>query len=297
MQRGRIFNWIVQKVCIRLMTLQIRLLQTAFGSGDLGLGAALDKSWDVLENRKIEMPWESDLWKSVFSNRPLTNLECNFTRPAVEPLPIVSNPASSSVEMATSSRKRAKVQHWKFVIAEVDEMTWLEQLAKREKALKRWFDILKGNQEGYSFILQFKALNGVSRKLKMLSDNLATRSPLTLVKRVNPLHRYCSFLEERHILFPGTEQDLYEYMCVQKDNGAPKSRLKSLVESLRFCQHVVGFDGTPEEVLSRRVLGASSSIQQGLHLRRLVEELRFLHKILDDVTEENWDRFAAGAIC
>ena len=131
------------------------------GSAVLGLGAALGKSWDVLENRKIELPWESDLWKTVFSNQPLTNLECNFVRPAAEPLPIVSLATSSNVESATSSRKKAKIQHWKFVIAEVDSKSWQEQLeAKRETALKGWFDILEGIQEGYPVILQFKALDG-----------------------------------------------------------------------------------------------------------------------------------------
>ena len=113
----------------------------------------------------------------------------------------------------------------------------------------------------------------------MLSDVLATRSPLTLIKRVNPLLR--------------------SYMCFQKDGGAPKSRLKSLVEYIRFCQYVVGFDGISDELLSRRVLGASSSIAQGPSSQAsplLVVQLRCPHKIFEDLEEENWDRLAAGAI-
>lgn len=97
--------------------------------------------------------------------------------------------------------------------------------------------------------------------------------------------------------FPPSEQALYDFFILERNGGAPPSRLKSYMEGLNFCRHILSMHELCNVVDSRRCMGATNSdvphvVSQAEPLK--VDELRRLHDIL--LTGEVWDRVFAGAI-
>ena len=283
------------------------VLSNDFGNSDdampkdsIPVTLALEKSWDFLDGKQISLPWEDGVWKTIFSDKPSLSLQPIFERPDAEHVQQEAAPPSAS-SMGSGAAGRNNVgDHWTFAISNTDVQTWQEQHeARKETALKRWFDVLDGVQRGYPVIVQFQGLKDTASKLRMLGDIFSTRAPLTLLKRVNSLLRYCTFLENQGSKFPGSEVELYTFACVQRDQNAPRSRLQSLIESIRFCQYVVGFDGLSDDLLSRRVVGAAAKLDiepKSQASPLTVRELRCLHAELELVDGEFWDKVAAGAI-
>ena len=57
--------------------------------------------------------------------------------------------------------------------------------------------------------------------------------------------------------FPAKEPEFYKLFQSERENGAPASRLKSYLESLAICLHILGMDELKEVVQSRRLHGAT----------------------------------------
>ena len=80
--------------------------------------------------------------------------------------------------------------------------------------------------------------------------------------------------------------------------GFPLSRLRSLVESIRFTEFVFGIEGLSQKLLSRRCLGASrrsgeTVVRQSDPLT--VSQLSCLHQVLHDDQALFWDRLVSGS--
>ena len=145
---------------------------------------------------------------------------------------------------------------------------------------------------------QMSLMADVSDQLRILRDVFATKAPLTLIKRANSLQRYVNFLDTEGILFPGDEAALYRHFCAERDIGSPPSRLQSVVEAIRFAEHVLGVSQLGAELLSKRVVGASKFQSSGPRRQAspfTVKELKILHAVLESQSEEMWDRLMAGA--
>ena len=100
------------------------------------------------------------------------------------------------------------------------------------------------------------------------------------------------------MLFPGDEDALYRHFCSERESGSPSSRLQSVVDALRFTEHVLGVSQLSAELLSKRVLGASKFQSPGPRRQAspfTVKEFRILHSVLESEDEELWDRLMAGA--
>ena len=131
----------------------------------------------------------------------------------------------------------------------------------------------------------------------MMKDVIGSRSPLTLLKRVNSITRYMTFLRTRKLTAPGSESDFYSFLNEQRAEKAPQSRLAAVVESARFMEHVLGLEGVTD-LLSKRCLGAARQPTAGPQLQASplkVAELSALHEVLGDVDANIWDRNMAGS--
>ena len=261
---------------------------------------SFEKLWLNLDTKRdVELPWEKGNWKSIFGNVPhfATGISQVFSRPNFEPMPPVFD---SDVEVPCK-RLRASpfANHWKQVVTTVDAVSWSEsQEAKLDTALKRWYDLVLRFPMGIAIKDQLSLLAEVSDQLRVLRDVFATKSPLTLIKRANSLQRYVNFLDSRGMLFPGDEATLYQHFCAERQAGSPSSRLQSVVEALRFSEHVLGVSQLCAELLSKRVIGASKYQTPGPRRQAApftVKELKVLHSILQTDTEDVWDRVMAGA--
>ena len=258
----------------------------------------LDRAWHSLEPpQPFKFPWEVGMWNEIFGacDRASSAVMPKLVRPAVVALP---DPAPVSTPVEKSRRLATSPSSWQQVVLSSDVATWQEMHdAKLDIALKRWFDVIIMFPTSFQLVFQLSTTTSVAEQMTMMRDVIGSRSPLTLLKRVNSITRYMTFLRSKAITAPGVESDFYSFLNEQRDAGAPQSRLAALVESVRFMEHVIGLHGVVD-LLSKRCLGAAKlptagPQQQAAPLR--VAELVALHETLGDGTEDLWDRHMAGA--
>ena len=259
---------------------------------------ALDRAWQLLEPAtEFKMPWETGVWTNIFEtqNRSSHLAFPVLSRPAVAPLPDLE---PVHCRPAKSRRLAAEPLAWQQVVMAADVASWQElHEAKLDVALKRWFDVVIMFPVSFTLVAQLAELQTLGEQMAMMRDVLGSRSPLTLLKRVNSITRYMTFLRSRGITAPGVESDLYAFFNGQRLEGAPQSRLASVIESLRFMEHVVGLEGLTE-LLSRRCLGAAKQTTTGPSRQAsplTVAELQVLHNVLADPDGDVWDRNMAGS--
>ena len=259
---------------------------------------SLETSWTRLETaNNLKLPWESGIWDVIFgpSNRSSFISMPSLVRPAV-----VSYSSNGPVTAPVEKRRRfAEVpQTWHQVVMVTDAASWRETSdAKMDTALKRWFDVVILFPTSFQLVAQLAELTSVAEQLRVMKDVLGSKSPLTLLKRVNSIIRYTKFLQSKGITAPGAESDFYAFLNQERDAGAPQSRLAAVVESIRFLEHVMGFLGTTD-LLSKRCLGAARQPTLGPQKQAsplTVAELGALHRILAADDENIWDRNMAGA--
>ena len=200
---------------------------------------SLETSWTRLEAaNNLKLPWESGIWDVIFgpSNRSSFISMPSLARPAVVSYSSIG-PVTAPVE---KRRKFAEApQTWHQVVMVTNAASWRETSdAKMDTALKRWFDVVIHFPTSFQLVAQLAELTSVAEQLRVMKDVLGSKSPLTLLKRVNSIIRYTKFLQSKGITAPGAESDFYAFLNQERDAGAPQSRLAAVVESIRFLEHV-----------------------------------------------------------
>ncbi len=94
------------------------------------------------------------------------------------------------------------------------------------------------------------------------------------------------------------EADFYDFMCRQRAEGAPASRMKACFESWVFCRHVLGLSELDECISSRRCLGVTArsthvKVRQASPLK--VVHLQYLHKRIH-TDPDVWNRAFIGMV-
>ena len=258
-------------------------------------------SWFHLSNgNSIELPWEQGYWKSFFSNeyQGTDFLSGTFKRPV--PVPNVDRCGVVEPEPKRVKPSLKVAESWVDVIKNAEEETWQEHKeAVRQCALKRWCEILKHLPKGLSLVRDLLSFTEVGQQLRFIQDLLANRAPDTMLKRANSFQRLLSLAATEGIAFPPSQLELYKLLCLERDEGAPTSRLQSFMEALRFGQHVLGLRELDDLTTSRI---CNSVCKKKLTCERKqaapfrVSELQRLHKILNDWTRDRWDRLMCGMI-
>ena len=133
---------------------------------------------------------------------------------------------------------------------------------------------------------------------QVLVDVFYNKAPATLLKRCSGLNRITCDLNKLGVAFPCSEPDFYDFMCRQRAEGAPASRLKSCFESVVFCRHVLGISELDECINSRRCLGVTArsihdKVRQASPLR--VEHLQYLHKRIH-TDPDVWNKAFIGMV-
>eukprot|EP00435_Cladocopium_sp_Y103_P030804 s3354_g7.t1 len=265
--------------------------------------AILEKCWlNLPPKHDIQLPWEKGMWKHVFDGgfQSWPAADRSLHRPAFACAPVFqeesAEPAQKKVRVAADQK------HWKQVVTSLDVMTWSEQQdARLDTAIKRWYDVVLRFPPGVAIRDQLSLLPNLADRLRAVRDIFSVKAPSTLIKRANSLQRFLGFLDNNGIGFPGTEGDLYRFFCLERNSGCPASRLQAVVESIRFTEHVLGVGNLAQDLLSKRVVGASKFSAPGLRRQAspfTVAELVSLHAVLQDAGGDVWDRTMAGsALC
>lgn len=259
----------------------------------------VERCWNDQEaSNQFELPWEAGIWKQIFSDK-FESLErvCKFHRLPPVPMPQLSDDVA---EPSSKRLKSAGPSHWLQVVTNTDIKTWKEDMeSKLATSLNRWFDVIIQFPATFSTVQQLGALKSLPDQMRMLRDVLADKSPLTLMKRANSMLRYVEFLRKQNVTVPGSEEWLYKFLCDERHNGSPASRLQAVVEALRFTEHVFGIEDLGTKLLSKRGLGAAKSGPKPEKIQAApltVLQLTALHEVLHDESADFWDRLVAGAI-
>ena len=133
---------------------------------------------------------------------------------------------------------------------------------------------------------------------QVLVDVFYNKAPATLLKRCSGVSRITCDLKRFGTSFPCSEPDFYDFMCRQRAEGAPASRLKPCFESLVFCRHVLGLSELDDCINSRRCLGVTArsihdKVRQASPLR--VEHLQYLHKRIH-TDPDVWNKAFIGMV-
>lgn len=121
----------------------------------------------------------------------------------------------------------ASPAHWSHVVRNLDVMSRKEHMeAKRDVAVKRWFDLLASFRvefQDFQLVSQLHKLCNIDHQLRMLRDSLSGKSPQALL-------RYSQYLASTQVNFPGDEQDMYQFFGEMRADSAPSSKLQGVVE-------------------------------------------------------------------
>lgn len=244
----------------------------------------------------VILPWEGPFWKSFFEGGEASG---SHTHGQGDLPPPVFDPDDGVI---SRSCKRARVdspKDWSQVVKLIPDLSWQESRdADFQVALRRWLDALLRMPHNIEICEQLQGVDDVSSQLRVLRDVFSRKSPATLKKRINSLLRYMVFLERQGVVFPGNEQFLYLFLDGERNQGAPQSKLQGVIESLNFCQHVIGIEEVSPLTSSKRCLGVPGGKAGGPRRQAdpfKVLEMKALHNCLDDVDNDVWDRMMAGA--
>ena len=233
-------------------------------TSDFDFTKCLEDSLNQLPSSDILLPWEQGVWKEVFKPQTLCNDPIlKFTRPVFHDTP------DFPIAVVPGENKRRKsvvklVSGWADIVRPGADNHWEKQCeAKMQVALKRWLEacLMMPLAVGLRQLLDQQV--DVQSQLRLMRNLLWRKAPATLIKRVNSLFRYLNGLKEAHIVFLGSESDLYQFLMYQQDQNVSPSRLEGVLEALRFCQYVLDIPELAELTASRRCAGAAASKRGG----------------------------------
>ena len=253
-----------------------------------------------LSTTGVQQFWETGFWNDFFDPNKsfFSSFDANFVRP-VDPLSAVtSDDTDLTVERKPKVAKVAStfMDH----VRDTTIMNWREQRdAEWQTAIYRWHAMLCTWSVNVKVVEQMVMQDGFQAQAQLLVDIFYNRAPSTIMKRCRSMARITNYFVDRGRKFPCNESQIYEFMCVERENGAPSSRLNGYIEAMTFCRHVLGVTEFEEATVSRRCQGvAALDVNHKVHQADplTVRQLAALHKVLfEDV--EIWNRVLLACCC
>ena len=138
---------------------------------------------------------------------------------------------------------------------------------ERARALKKLCDLIlyvgRDSVVGRQILDAGQGSSSKEQLAQILSDCVARKSTSTLKTRSSSIAMYLNWLRDE--LGEGCtasfqESLVYRYLCNLRDRNAPATRASTLMESLRFCHHCLGFSGLNDTINSSRCLGVAHAL-------------------------------------
>ena len=260
----------------------------------------ISHAFNSLEPIGVQHFWENGFWANVFTeDGPVqSNLPKGLKRPVI-PADIVGHvDDESEAQPALSKLMRTDSScHFSEVVRSGLQLSWKdEREAQWETAIRRWHALVLTWVTDSPVVQSVRGGANFREQSQVLVDVFFNKAPSTLLKRCYGLTKICSFLKNNGLSFPCSESDFYNFMCHERTNGAPSSRLKSCLESLVFCRHMLGITELDSAINSRRCLGTTyrsvhDKIQQASPLT--VAHLKYLHERLES-DKDLWNKVFIG---
>ena len=264
------------------------------------ISACVEAAYSMLPFSPPKPIWEQGVWADIFGNGQFLGnswTTCGLNRPPLLHLHQEHTGLAGDLNPKVKVRKLTdgSCTHADIVVHKTDQ-TWQEERESiLQNALKRWLVVCTYFNAKSIIRVQLDCAFGELDKLNLLADVFRGRAPSTLLKRVRAVEKMCKFFGIGS--FPPTEGEMYSFCVSERNLGAPPSRLRSFMEALNFCRHILSMEELGSVVNSRRCVGTTSSdvphvVAQAEPLK--VEELKLLHNVLQ--TGSSWDKVFAGAI-
>ena len=215
----------------------------------------------AIEDDQLKLPWESGIYKSIFSDDPIVSLLP--TQVLTVPGDVVCGPpqeASSSSgavsepkPLAWLSRDVALPIHICAIKVLPDNDFFQELDVLWSRAIDKWlriFEIL-----GYPGLLGDAlatelCLEDGGRSRDMVRDSMGIKSPRTAIKRAQTLLKYFTWMQSTFDDWnPWMSVRCIDYMAIGNSKGPVASRGTSLLEAFRFCKFVMSIP-VPDELLA-----------------------------------------------
>ena len=252
-----------------------------------------------LEPQGIQHFWESGFWNDFFdpSKDFLSSFDGNFKRP-VDP---VHGDCHDDFDQAFERQRKTIKLTATFMdhVRDANVMNWKDKRdADLQTAIYRWHSMLGVWSSDVQVVSQTFCREGFKEQAQVLVDIFYNRAPATILKRCRSMSKMTNYFVDRGRTFPCSEPGIYEFLCVERGNGAPPSRLKGYIEALTFCRHVLGVTIFDETTSSRRCQGVAA-LDLNYKARQAdpltVKQLETLHQVLFH-DEQIWNRVFAGML-
>lgn len=251
----------------------------------------------------IKMPWEEGIFKDIFSDdilsdalvpkMPVANL-CSFELD-VPPLTVAETLASVADPVP-------KLPVFESCISSGDDLHFHSKRQQlRDVAIGKFLVVLRCNLEasvtGRQILEECPHEQSQQRAYDIVDAVLGVNSPATLIKRANALLaflRWCARVGNADVN-PFQEHVVWDYFQHLKNTDAPATKADTMLSSLRFALHILGFSCLAGAVSSRRLVGACELMLSGKRLLKqalvlTVKQVVSLHTILEDVERHIVDR-------
>ena len=270
-------------------------------SGNFNCDIVVAHALNSLEPDRVEHFWEKGFWSNVFTDgNPVDSM---FPKGLKRPLaffePSMDGLSEDAVDVVREPKFVSGSCHYSSVISSSLQSSWRdEREAKWESAIRRWHSLVMSWNSDAVLIRTVLSGETFKEQSQVLVDVFYNKAPATLLKRCSGLNRITCDLNKLGIDFPCSEPVFYDFMCRQRAEGAPASRLKSCFESVVFCRHVLGLSELDDCINSRRCLGVTArsihdKVRQASPLR--VEHLQYLHKRIH-TDPDVWNKAFIGMV-
>ena len=270
-------------------------------SGNFNCNVVVAHALNSLEPDRVEHFWEKGFWSNVFTDgNPVDSM---FPKGLKRPLaffePAVDGLSEDAGDIVREPKFVSGSCHYSSVISSGLQSSWRdEREAKWETAIRRWHSLIMSWSSDAVLIQTVLKGETFKEQSQVLVDVFYNKAPATLLKRCSGVNRITCDLNKLGINFPCSEPDFYDFMCRQRAEGAPASRLKSCFESIVFCRHVLGLSELDDCINSRRCLGVTArsihdKVRQASPLR--VEHLQYLHKRIH-TDPDVWNKAFIGMV-
>ena len=225
---------------------------------------------------KISMPWDAPFMKMPWEVKPLCTVFENsksFPPVPVEAIHVAANSQAEVPGMREVSRSGVK---WAAVKRRVVD-SWPIALGKEmHQSLELWrviaFSGMHGTRLG-RILCQLSGADDADAKIaQTLKDTFCNKASSTLRSRAFSLISFSKWKASRFgpdsaNIFPIQEQEVYDYICDLRTEGAPVTRARRLFEAVAFAKGLLGAD-VDDILKSPRIQGAVKSFTRGLVPRK-----------------------------
>ena len=279
-----------------------RLDQPDLVPAGYSVGKSMDRAWMQVESKPVQHFWEKGFWAEIFGDSTSSSTSSIITalelhRPPVPNLGQLDADLEDDGVLVGSVAKKARHATYMDVVVQCPIQSWQEQRDSMwETAIRRWHSCILSWVGDDTVIGLIQGKTDFKSQCQIIVDVLHNKSPATLLKRCNSISRLVNDLHRLGLQFPCSEEELYDHLCRQRADGAPASRLKSLLEAITFVRHIFGVAVLEPCIKSRRCVGVATPKQMEITKQApplKVEHLLALHHVIDH-DDDDWNRVFVG---